>query len=78
MPTMEFASMTIREEIDLEAIFAAHSVTEESGEMLCTGHVINSETETVKCDRPYGCLGWLSILLNDPMLFIVNPPPDKP
>ena len=77
MPTMEFASMTSREKTDLEAIFAAYSVTEESGEMLCIGPVINSETEPVKGDRPYGCLGCLFIFRNDPMLFIVNSPAEK-
>ena len=61
MPNMEFASMTTREEMDLEAIFAAHSVTEEFGEMLCIGTIINLETEPVKGDRPYGYLGCLSI-----------------
>ena len=78
MPSMEFVSMTTREEMDLEAIFAAHPVTEGSGEMICIGPVINSETEPVKDDRPYGCLGCLSIFRNDPMLFIVNPPADEP
>ena len=77
MPTLEFASMTTREEMDLEAIFAAHSVTEESGEMLCISPVINSETEPEKVDSPYGCIGCLSIFRNDPMLFNVNPPADK-
>ena len=78
MPTMEFDSMITREEMDLEAIFSAHSMTEESGEMLCIGPKINSETEPVKGERSYGCLGCLSIFHNDPILFIVNPLADKP
>ena len=75
---MEFASMTTRDEMDLEAIFAAHTVTEVSGEMLCIGPKINSETEPVKGERSYGCLGCLSISRNDQMLFIVNSPAHKP